>query len=113
MSVSLKGFQEKYVTMLAGEACTAGMPVNVTAADTAADCESGAFAGVCAAREGELALVQVQGFVTLPVDTTASALNLGIGQVVSSAGGKVKNGTGGRTAIVTAIRDGKAEMILL
>ena len=113
MSVSLKGFNEKYVTLRAGESCTVGQPVNITAADTAADCASGAFAGVCVAREGELALVQVEGFVTLPADTTASALTLGIGQVVSSAGGKVKNGTGGRSAIVTAIRGEEAELILL
>lgn len=109
MSVSLKGFHEKYVTFEAGEGCKAGSPVEVTAENQVKGCDTGSFAGVCAAAENGLALVQVCGFVTLPAD---ASLTLGSGSVIL-AGGKVKSGAG-RSAIVTAIRkDGMAEMILL
>jgi hypothetical protein len=110
MSISVKGFNEKYITLLAGESCTVGSPVNITANDTAADCTSGAFAGICAAKEGDLALVQVTGSVTVPAD---SGLTVGAAQVVAAAGGKVNAGTGGRWAIVASVQDGVAEMILL
>ena len=86
------------------------MLVNITANDTAADCTSGAFAGICAAKEGDLALVQVTGSVTVPAD---SGLTVGTAQVVAAAGGKVNAGTGGRWAIVASVQDGVAEMILL
>lgn len=110
MSVSLKGFHEKYVTMTAGESCTVGSPVEVTAANTASDCASGNFTGVCVSREGDLALVQITGFVALPA---ADGLTLGTGSV-AIAGGKVgKATTGGRAAIVTALEEGTAELVLL
>lgn len=109
MSVSLKGFHEKYATFRAGAGCAAGSPVEVTAENTVTPCTAGSFAGVCKAVEGNLALVQVCGSVTLPADTT---LTLGSGGVIL-AGGKVKSGTG-RSAIVTAIGDDDmAELILL
>lgn len=112
MSVSLKGFQERFVTFRAGEGCTAGSPVEVTAENTVVPQTAGSFTGMCAAVEGDLALVQVSGFVVLPADTAANALSLGSGSVIL-AEGKVKNGAG-RSAIVTAIReDGMAEMILM
>lgn len=110
MSVSLKGFHEKFVTLSAGESCTVGSPVEITADNTASDCTSGGFAGVCAAREGDLALVQVSGYMVLPAD---SGLTLGTHNV-SITDGKVKEAaSGGRTAIVTAIEDETAELVLL
>jgi len=110
MSVSLQGFHEKYVTLMAGENCTVGSPVEITADNTAEDCADGGFTGVCAAREGDLALVQVTGFVVLPA---GDGLALGTGSV-AMAGGKVgKAAAGGRSAIVSALADGMAELVLL
>lgn len=110
MSVSLKGFHEKYVTLSADESCTVGSPVEISAENTAKDCASGGFAGVCAAREGDIALVQVTGFVTLPA---AEGLTLGTGNVTITGGKAGKATSGGRCAIVTALADGMAEMVLL
>lgn len=111
MSVSLKGFHEKYVTFSAGKDCTVGSPVEITGDNTVADCSSGGFAGVCAAREGDLALVQVSGYVVLPA---AGGLALGTGNVSISEGKVGKATTGGRAAIVTALGDdGTAELVLL
>ena len=110
MSVSLKGFHEKYVTMAAGESCTPGSPVEVTADNTASDCADGGFAGVWAAREGDLALVQVTGHMTIPA---ADGLALGT-RMVEMAGGKLAAAaTGGRPAIVTALAEATAEIVLL
>lgn len=110
MAVSLKGFNEKYVTLLAGESCTVGKPVEITAANTASDCTAGAFAGVCAAREGDLALVQLTGFMTLPA---GDGLTPGTCSVTLTGGKAGKATTGGRPAIITAVADGVAEMVLL
>lgn len=111
MSVSLKGFHEKYVTFTAGEDCTVGGPVEVSEENTVTDCDSGDFAGVCAALEGDLALVQVSGYMVLSAD---DGLNLGT-HSVTIEGGKVKEAAaGGRTAIVTAKGDdGTVELVLL
>lgn len=110
MSVSLKGFHEKYVTLTAGEKCTVGSPVEITEENTVADCDSGSFAGVCAAREGDLALVQVSGYMVLPAE---AGLALGTGGVTITGGKAAKADTGGRSAIVTALGDGTAELVLL
>ena len=109
MSVSLKGFHEKYVTLTAGESCTVGSPVEITDDNTVTDCTSGDFAGVCAAREGDLALVQVSGYMVLPADS----LSLGTCNVSIAGGKAAKAAAGGRSAIVTALGDGTAELVLL
>ena len=81
MSVSLKGFHEKYVTMAAGESCTPGSPVEVTADNTASDCADGLALGT---------------------------------RMVEMAGGKLAAAaTGGRPAIVTALAEATAEIVLL
>lgn len=110
MSVSLKGFHEKYVTLTAGESCTVGSPVEITDDNTVTDCAAGDFAGVCAAREGDLALVQVSGYMVLPAD---GGLALGTGSVTITGGKAAKAASGGRSAIVTALGDGTAELVLL
>ena len=74
------------------------------------DCADGGFAGVCAAREGDLALVQVTGHMTIPA---ADGLALGT-RMVEMAGGKLAAAaTGGRPAIVTALAEATAEIVLL
>lgn len=110
MSVSLKGFHEKYVTLTAGESCTVGSPVEITDENTVTNQSNGSFAGVCAAREGDLALVQVSGYMVLPA---GEGLALGTIYVTLEGGAVKKTETGGRSAIVTAVGDGTAELVLL
>lgn len=110
MSVSLKGFHEKYVTLTAGESCTVGSPVEITQENTAADHSDGDFAGVCAAREGDLALVQVSGYMVLPA---GSGLTVGTTHVTLSGDKVIKASSGGRSAIVVAVGDDMAELVLL
>ena len=67
MSIFLNGIDAKYITMEAGDKLTPGKVCYTTKNCTADDApEDESFLGVTKAVRGDLATVQIAGFITLP-----------------------------------------------
>ena len=92
--ISYKGFNEKHLTFKASGSLTAGMAVKVSANGTVAKCADGdAFCGVVTSVRGDIAVVQVSGYVRMPYSgTTAPAL--GVTTLAADANGGVKSAKG-------------------
>ena len=87
--IRLEGFHKHCITLEAGEGVAAGQLVTVTDDDTAATATSGGFAGLALAVRNGKVLVQVTGYMKVPMasaELTKAAY--GYGQIAAAAGGK-------------------------
>lgn len=111
--IRLEGFHKHCITLEAGEGVAAGQLVTITGDDTAATATSGGFAGLALAVRNGKALVQVTGYMKVPMasaELTKAAY--GYGQIAAAAGGKaatVASGGTGRPVLV-AEKDSENEM---
>ena len=103
MGIFLNGIDAKYITMEAGAPLRAGKVCYAQSNCTAADAPEGEnFLGVTKAIHGELATVQIAGFVTLPYTGGMSAP--GFHRLCASKNGGVKLAEqGGREHLVVEI----------
>ena len=103
MSISFNGFGEKAATFKAAEGLTAGVPVKVSANDTAAPCAAGDdFCGVALGVSGGYAAVQLSGFAVLPY-TGATAPSVGYNALAADGSGGVKVLEGGRSLLAVNV----------
>lgn len=103
MSISFNGFGEKAATFKAAEGLAAGVPVKVSANDTAAPCAAGDdFCGVAMNVSGGYAAVQLSGFAVLPY-TGATAPAVGYSELAADGSGGVKVLAGGRSLLVVNV----------
>jgi len=103
MSISFNGFGEKAATFKAAEGLTAGVPVKVSANDTAAPCAAGdKFCGVSLGVDSGYAAVQLSGFAVLPYTGTAAPA-VGYNALAADGSGGVKVLEGGRSLLVVHV----------
>lgn len=102
MITSLNGLQETVATFAADTALAAGIPVKLSANQTAAACAgSDLFAGIALQCRNGMVSVQLKGYVRVPYSGTAPAL--GWKQLAADGAGKVKTGTAGNFYLVTDV----------
>lgn len=100
--ISLKGFMEQTVTLLADESVENGALVSMienNKVTKAADGDS--FIGVAASCSGSAAAVTVKGYMEATYSGTAPAL--GFAKLVADANGGVKSSSEGRDVIVITV----------
>ena len=103
MSIFLNGIDAKYITMEAGNKLTPGKVCYTTKNCTADDApEDESFLGVTKAIRGDLATVQIAGYVTLPY--TGKMYAPGFQHICADAKGGVKLAElGGREHLIVEI----------
>lgn len=112
MSVSVKGFNQNAVTLVAVEGLKAGDLVKISANHTAAACASGNIpVGVCLSNDGKYACVQLTGWANVKYSSTAPALGSAV--IAADGAGGIKTATTGRNVTVIAVNtaDTTAEII--
>lgn len=99
--ISLNGIGQLMVTMREGGA-NVGAPCKLTGNQTVSAVSSGeSFHGICVWQQGDIAGVQIQGFVTMSY--TGIAPTLGYCQLVGNGSGGVTTGTSTVSRLVAAV----------
>ena len=103
MSISLNGYEDKVVTLIAASEVKQGDLVKISANKTVAKCAAGdTFCGVVLSVKDGYAAVKIGGYVTLPYSGTFA--NLGYQTLASDGSNNVKTvTTGGRSILVVDI----------
>ena len=97
--IRLEGFHNNCATFDAAQGVAAGQLVTVTADGTVSTATTGSFAGLALSVRNGKALVQITGYMKVPVGEEALS-SLAYGAVsLAAASGSAASGTG-RTAIV-------------
>lgn len=115
MTVAFNGFKESLATFIAASGLEAGVPVKISANDTASACAAGdSFCGVSNQVGSGFASVQMSGFATLPY-TGTTAPTVGYSILAGDGSGGVKMVTeGGRSLLVIRVdTTGKTVGIML
>lgn len=101
MSISFHGTQESVLTFEAGSV-TAGNMVGMSANNKVADASAGTLpVGKAIHVRGDIAAVQVKGYMELPYSGTAPSLGWGI--IVADGDGGVKSATTGLTVLIVEV----------
>ena len=100
MSVSFKGINEQVVTFRTDEELAAGTLVTVSDNGTVSACPAnGKIVGVVVSCRGNLAAVQISGYITLPYSGSAPAL--GVTAIAAASDTKIKaDSTNGKLVTV-------------
>ena len=112
MSVSLKGYNQNGVTLIAADGLKKGDLVKISANSTAAPCASGNIpCGICINTDGKYACVQLGGYAKVKSSGTAPALGNAV--VTADGNGGVKTATTGMSVLVVSVNtaDTTAEIV--
>lgn len=112
MSVSLKGYNQNGVTLIAADGLKKGDLVKISANSTAAPCASGNIpCGICINTDGKYACVQLGGYAKVKYSGTAPALGNAV--VTADGNGGVKTATTGMSVLVVSVNtaDTTAEIV--
>lgn len=112
MSVSLKGYNQNAVTLIAADGLKKGDFVKISANSTAATCASGNTpCGICLNTDGKYACVQLGGYAKVKYSGTAPALGKTV--VAADGNGGIKTATSGMSVLVVSVNtaDTTAEII--
>lgn len=103
MSISLKGYENKTITIEAGSSLTVGSPVELDSDGKAVDASSGDyFIGVCTAIRNGWASVQLDGYVEVKYNGTAPGY--GLVKLVANGSSKVKAGGADDIALYKVVK---------
>ena len=112
MSVSLKGYNQNGVTLIAADSLKKGDLVKISANSTAAPCALGNIpCGICINTDGKYACVQLGGYAKVKYSGTAPALGNAV--VAADGNGGVKTATTGMSVLVVSVNtaDTTAEIV--
>lgn len=112
MSVSLKGYNQNGVTLIAASGLKKGDLVKISANSTAAPCASGNIpCGICINTDGKYACIQLGGYAKVKYSGTAPALGNAV--VAADGNGGVKTATNGMSVLVVSVNtaDTTAEIV--